>query len=426
MTNDERSPKLETRSLRHSDFGFRISCFFRHSSFVIRHFSLTHYQLRWLFLLIDGPVRPERRELPAFLAAVHQSAAAGLARLAAADAGAGHRRGESEQLADSIVLDQSRFDQRLGFPVAVGEHRLRAAAAIPPAGGHQLVGPELDLGSNDELFWFWVKRSQPPAIYYCRHDQFAASQARQMTPFEPRWLIEALGVVEFDRSLPHQLTVLPNDRLRIDTIRNTPEGPMTKITILDGSQGWILEQHLYDARRRLVARSIASGHRQDPLSGLVMPTVVQIDSPAGETIAADRPGQRRDQPSVGRSDGALVDAEHSRHAGGRHRRSELPVPDAANGRHHPSSRNARQPAACGVVTPRRSPSATSRHVPSRGFRHTVLSHIGRGSHFSRESQPRTGKNVVLGTWYTDWIRPRLHFPPFGTLLWKRLCLLSVR
>jgi hypothetical protein len=103
-----------------------------------------------------------------------------------------------------------------------------------------------------------------------------------MTPFEPRWLIEALGVVQFDTGLPNHLTVLPNDRLRIDTDRDTPEGPMKKITIIDGSQGWVLEQYLYDAHRRLVARSIASGHRQDPLSGLVMPTVVQIDSPAAK------------------------------------------------------------------------------------------------------------------------------------------------
>ncbi len=152
------------------------------------------------------------------------------------------------------------------------EFRMRATS---------LVGAEFDLGSNDELFWFWVKRSQPPAVYYCRHDQFAASRARQMMPFDPQWLIEALGIVEFDRGLPNKLTVLPNDRLRIDTIRNTPEGPTKKITILDGSQGWVLEQYLYDAHR-LVARSIASGHRQDPLSGLVMPTVVQIDFPAAQ------------------------------------------------------------------------------------------------------------------------------------------------
>jgi hypothetical protein len=153
--------------------------------------------------------------------------------------------------------------------------RLRAETGIS--------GTEFDLGSNDELFWFWVRRSQPPAMYYCRHEQFAASQARQMMPFEPAWLIEALGVVQLDPALPHQGPYfLPNDRLRIDTIRDTPQGPVTKVTIIDGSQGWVLEQHLYDARRQLLASSVASGHRRDPLSGLIMPTAVQLHCPPAQ------------------------------------------------------------------------------------------------------------------------------------------------
>ncbi len=149
------------------------------------------------------------------------------------------------------------------------------------AGG--ITGTELDLGSNDELFWFWLKRNQPPAMYFCRHDQFAASPARQAIPFEPGWLIEALGVAEIDPALPHQgPTLLPNDRLRVDTILNTPEGPATKVMILDGSQGWILEQYLYDSRRQLLASSIASQHRIDPLTGRVMPRVVTIRCPPAQ------------------------------------------------------------------------------------------------------------------------------------------------
>ncbi|MCE5301510.1 MAG: hypothetical protein LLF97_00195 [Planctomycetaceae bacterium] len=149
--------------------------------------------------------------------------------------------------------------------------------------GTGLTGTELDVGSNDELFWVWMRRNQPPAEYYCRHDQFASSPAKRSLPFEPTWLIEALGVTQFDLALPHQgPKTLPNDRLRIDTILNTPEGPVTKITILDGSQGWVLEQYVYDARRQLLASSIASGHRRDPLSGLVMPTVVNITCPPAQ------------------------------------------------------------------------------------------------------------------------------------------------
>jgi hypothetical protein len=148
--------------------------------------------------------------------------------------------------------------------------------------GTGLTGTEIDLGSNDELFWFWLQRNQPPGIYYCRYSQLATSPARQM-PLEPGWLIEAMGVAGFDPALPHQGPVaLPNDRLRIDTIRNTPDGPVTKITIIDGSQGWILEQQVFNARRQLLASSVASGHRRDPLSGLVMPTVVNINCPPAQ------------------------------------------------------------------------------------------------------------------------------------------------
>jgi hypothetical protein len=146
-----------------------------------------------------------------------------------------------------------------------------------------LTGPEVDLGSNPDFFWFWVRRSQPPAIYYCRHDQFATSPARQSIPVQPDWLIEALGVTEIDPALPHQGPFpLPGDRLEIRTIRETPDGPVTKITIFDGAQGWVLEQNIYNAQGLLMASAIASQHRRDPLSGLVMPGIVLVNCPSAQ------------------------------------------------------------------------------------------------------------------------------------------------
>ena len=149
--------------------------------------------------------------------------------------------------------------------------------------GTALTGPELDLGSNDDLFWFWVKRNSPPAVYYCRHDQLAASPARRMMPFELDWLVEAFGITQFDPALPHQGPFrLPGDRLEVRTIRETPQGTTTKITIVDGAQGWVLEQHLYDARGRLIASAVADGHRRDPLTNLVMPKSVKINCPQAQ------------------------------------------------------------------------------------------------------------------------------------------------
>jgi len=147
--------------------------------------------------------------------------------------------------------------------------------------GTGLTGQELDLGSNDELFWFWSRRNQPPGVYYCRHAQFASSPARQTLLVDPYWLIEALGVTEFDPALPHQGPFARSDgRLEIRTVREAPGGATTKITVLDRVHGAVLEQHVLDARNQVVASAAASQHRRDPLTGLVLPTVIDLRIPA--------------------------------------------------------------------------------------------------------------------------------------------------
>ncbi len=146
-----------------------------------------------------------------------------------------------------------------------------------------LTGPEVDLGSNDQIFWFWIKRSQPPAVYFCRHDQFPTSQARRMIPIDPNWLIEALGTLEINPALPHQGPYPDKgNRIQIRTILETPEGPNMKVTIVDAVSAWVMEQQIYDARGQLRARSVAEGYRREPRSGLYVPTAVQVECPEAQ------------------------------------------------------------------------------------------------------------------------------------------------
>ncbi len=139
---------------------------------------------------------------------------------------------------------------------------------------------EVDLGSNPELFWFWVKPNQPPALYFCRHDQFATSRAREMLPIQPNWLVEALGTLEIDPNLHHDGPYPDKDnRVQIRTILDTPEGPNMKVTVIDAASAWVWEQRIYDSRRQLRARSVAENYRRDPKTGLYVPTAVQVECP---------------------------------------------------------------------------------------------------------------------------------------------------
>src|SRR5262249_13984212 len=55
-------------------------------------------------------------------------------------------------------------------------------------------GNELDLGCNDDVFWFWAKRSPDRAVMYANHEQIDLVRDTLQIPFEPDWLMEALGV----------------------------------------------------------------------------------------------------------------------------------------------------------------------------------------------------------------------------------------
>jgi hypothetical protein len=141
-------------------------------------------------------------------------------------------------------------------------------------------GPQLDVGSNEELFWFWVAQAQPPALFYCRHEQFAASAARQIMPVEPEWLIEAFGVVSFDRSKPLQgPSPVGNGRVEIRSRIGHPGQEMTRVTIVDDSYGVVLEQHVYDTRGMLLASALLSKHVRDPASGATLPRQIKIQWP---------------------------------------------------------------------------------------------------------------------------------------------------
>jgi hypothetical protein len=170
-----------------------------------------------------------------------------------------------------------------GFPslrASIAFERPRHFRLVAETG---LSGKEIDLGSNDEVFWFWIRRNQPAATYYCRHEQYAASPMRRQLAIDPQSLIEALGIVQFDPTQHHQGPFpASGGRLEIRSTRDTPDGPAIKSTFIDGLHGVVVEQDVYDAKQVLVARSVASRFRRDPANGIFMPTVIDIQSPGNK------------------------------------------------------------------------------------------------------------------------------------------------
>src|SRR5690606_29557898 len=60
------------------------------------------------------------------------------------------------------------------------------------------LSKELDLGSNDEHFWYWSKRDRTPGLYWAKYEDY--NKTRLKAPFNPMFMRASLGLepIEID------------------------------------------------------------------------------------------------------------------------------------------------------------------------------------------------------------------------------------
>jgi hypothetical protein len=167
----------------------------------------------------------------------------------------------------------------VGAMIAVESPRnFRLIATHPMTGGN-----EVDLGSNQEHFWFWNKHSEEKYVYQARHDVEPERMRRFPFPFQPDWIMEALGVVEIDAEKP--LTLQPGPAgsphtvfLMADCV--SPQGfKVRKVTTVDLCQGVICEQALWDSHGQLIARALLTNYVRDQKSQALIATKIDLAWP---------------------------------------------------------------------------------------------------------------------------------------------------
>jgi hypothetical protein len=59
---------------------------------------------------------------------------------------------------------------------------------------HSLFGKEVDIGSNEKVFWYWSRRDRVPGLYYAKHEDVAKTGLKN--PFNPVFVKATLGLDE--------------------------------------------------------------------------------------------------------------------------------------------------------------------------------------------------------------------------------------
>jgi hypothetical protein len=96
---------------------------------------------------------------------------------------------------------------------------------------------EVDLGSNDQEFWFWIKRNDPPYQFYCPYQALdEGRRVRLPFPFQPEWVMEALGMGNYGPADKYQVVEEGNRWKLVQRNIISPQGTRVRKVIVFNKQ----------------------------------------------------------------------------------------------------------------------------------------------------------------------------------------------
>ena len=150
------------------------------------------------------------------------------------------------------------------------DFRLRASLPI-------IMGTGLDMGSNQEVFWFEVPEQGGRTLYFARHDLYQQQLDRAVLPVDPTWISDALGLVQID---PNQVVagpvMRPDGKLEVRSTMPLAAGVFQRVCYIDASAGHVTDQFLFAPSGARIAESHASNHQYYADVQCALPHSVQM------------------------------------------------------------------------------------------------------------------------------------------------------
>ncbi|GIW80450.1 MAG: hypothetical protein KatS3mg105_2257 [Gemmatales bacterium] len=136
-----------------------------------------------------------------------------------------------------------------------------------------------DLGSNQQEFWYWLSKADPPYLFHCSHQDFARVPPERMPfPFQPEWVIEALGMAELDPNGNYEVITNPRTIELVERTK-TPQGlPVRKKTVFNRADSavQVVAHLLEDQNGKTICAAYVREVQHDPATGAVVPRRVEL------------------------------------------------------------------------------------------------------------------------------------------------------
>jgi hypothetical protein len=144
--------------------------------------------------------------------------------------------------------------------------------------GANVVGSQMvDLGSNDQEFWFWIGKSEPPYLFHCAYADYSHG-VKMPFPFQPEWIMEALGMGEYGPADNYKLSAQGN-RFELSQWTRSAQGQQVrKAIVFNRATGQVTDYFLYDAKNQPICYAIISETQN--VNGATVPKRITLEWPA--------------------------------------------------------------------------------------------------------------------------------------------------
>lgn len=142
----------------------------------------------------------------------------------------------------------------------------------------------VDLGSNQEEFWYWVSKVDPPYVFHCSHAAMAAGQVKMPFPFQPEMIMAALGMAEYDPTHNYEVKIHPQVAELREKVSSPQGKTLTRVTVFQrapaaAGKPQVLGHVLYDDAGREICSVQVQEVQVLRQSGAVLPQKVRFHWP---------------------------------------------------------------------------------------------------------------------------------------------------
>jgi hypothetical protein len=154
-----------------------------------------------------------------------------------------------------------------------------------------LGSPAVDMGSNDQEFWYWISKAEPPYLVHCAYQDLARGNVPLPFPFQPDWILETLGMAESNPNGKYELKVNPKTLELIEQTVSNQGQPVYKVTVFNrapsgSGQPQVTAHLLQDANHKEICSAYVAEVQVDKGSGGVFPRRVTLVWPAEQVQMA--------------------------------------------------------------------------------------------------------------------------------------------